>query len=249
MARGGPDYKASNSYYGQSLTDVGELAARIGSIDLLDRKGVVLYAEDFGNLLSPWYKTGPIGWEIEPVGELGYLNTIVTRFHPLIAGPGAGSIQKSMPVIQLKKYGFECMFRLNYTGAAAPGSFYMTLNYYSGTRVRGFGLYVDPAAEDIKYITMVGGFPAWAHLDNIPANFWITGNTVYYNYLKLVIDLELMRYDRYIFNSQGGSMITRLPTNTASTLAPHIDFILGVDGAPTLDNIYAANPILTMDEP
>ena len=43
MARGGPDYKASNSYYGQSLTDVGELAARIGSIDLLDRKGVVIY--------------------------------------------------------------------------------------------------------------------------------------------------------------------------------------------------------------
>ena len=55
MARGGPDYGASSARYTIfPVTDLGELAVRLGSPVAYDRQGNVIYTESFENGLAGW---------------------------------------------------------------------------------------------------------------------------------------------------------------------------------------------------
>jgi len=66
MPHGGPDWGTEGplaTVY--TLQDMAELAARLGSINTFDRRGNVIFMDDFESGLNKWEKGGiPVGWAV-----------------------------------------------------------------------------------------------------------------------------------------------------------------------------------------
>jgi len=249
MARGHPDYKGSNSIYGQNMTDVAELAARLGSTNVLERRGSVLWADDMGNLLNDYEVIEQGTGTVKPVLSIGYQYACVFQATPDDAIDPSCELSKRVPFIRLNKIGVEVMFALEFTALMLLTDPIIKLTYFDGVTAWAFQVDIKPNGHTLNLFT---GVP-YPGTDTIfytaPFDFWKSGAINLYNYFKLVIDLENKRFDRFVFNNFGGNLQAYPCSQVANPSAPHIELILGT--LPNVDNqrIFWANPIITMDEP
>lgn len=114
MPHGGPDWGTEGplkTVY--TVQDLGELAARLGSLDTFDRRGNVIFIDDFESTLNKWhvlYTAGVAKAEITAkYAHSGCFSAL------LKTDSGSGKIQcirHSMPYPVLSKLGFEFSFSI-----------------------------------------------------------------------------------------------------------------------------------------
>ncbi len=192
MAHGTPDFgltAGQKTVY--QLTDLGELAARLGSLVTFDRRGDVVALEDFENGLPPWIISlvgagsyGTLSMRYRDSGHCG-----VYLYVSAVAGSSAG-IYRAYALPASSKIGVECKFSfgiglqyLKLTGGFSDG----TTSYATGLRWNHPATTLQVMKEDKSYVTVASGDRLAFGLDA-------------FNTIKLVFDLETGKYVRAVLN-------------------------------------------------
>lgn len=193
MPRGQPDfgvYAVKETVSG--LADLGELAARLGSINTFDRRGDVVWFDDFENDLSAWYELG------NGTDHDAYMSAESARNGAfsckLITGKTLGQWSKIIHLgagLVISKIGIEVSFTL--TGDL--DEFKVRLVIYNSEFVCYPEIRYYRSTKELKYIDTEGDPITFA------TNVWLSPNSQLYHTLKFVFDQPNRRYNRVILDN------------------------------------------------
>jgi len=243
MPHGLPDYgliSARKTVY--PMVDLGEAVARLGSIDTFDRRGDVIWLDDFEADDDKWevYKYGD-----GALGEVSSLRARSGQFSMKLrtGKDGAQGINamRRFPYPVLSKTGVEFHFTVDPNTAYI----YLLFELYDGTYRTVYGIRYDKGANLLAYCSGPDVYTPFA-----------TGVNLYHNvYLfvafKLVVDLEGGKYVRLIVNNTTYDMSAYSPDKRGDTTTiPHLALAMEhFTGAEANVDIWADDVIITQNEP
>lgn len=205
------------------INDLGELAARLGSIATYDRRGNVVYLDDFEAPVLKWGISGDpfhTGWS-------GVLDSTSPRSGAqdlkLTTDAYSDNFVKALKQIQFRgsyRVGGEICFSL----PSANSDWRLEVGVYTGTRVVDGWLKFDYTAGRLYYMNSAGTYVELASSITLVSTTFTHYNT------KLVIDAETEKYVRLLFGN------TEYDLSAISCRAS--DSVLGLR---TFYNIYVYN--------
>lgn len=244
---GGVDYAAPKPV-GQvpigpvyTSTDVAELAARLGSIDTFDRRGNVIFADDFESGISKWTQDivtpgGSIEWSAERARSGAFSAKLVTA-----AGDGSQvGMWAAMPYPVLGRLGFEFSFMLaDYKIDVVD----IDTSFYDGTYRHRSIITWDSYTNKFRYFDGV-------EYHNLEPAIDIPREMILFHTAKMVVDYNQEDYLRFIFDSisfdLSGKSYGKSLSGEAPQLVTGIYILNGSTGATTA---YTDDVIVTQNEP
>lgn len=241
MARGQADFGAYTAEtYLAGLSDMAELAVRLGSIVIFDRRGKVIDLDDCEGTLFKWYPT-----------LVGDGAAIFDSTNPksgsqcikLTSGGGLGdhaAIEKRFPPLASQILGFEICFSQPDTDTYLD----IIITYHDGTNSHSGKLRIDFNAKTISYWEGAAIYTKILDVDEFHEG------TFFYYPIKLVVDLSLNYFKRLLFAGTEYDLSTYPLRTTGSGAAPHFSFTLDlVRRTGAGGDIYIDDSIITEDEP
>ena len=252
---GRPDYSAPapvGSFAKPTVyagSDVYELAARLGSPDVFDRRGDIVWMDDFEHGLNKWYSvTTGVG------GNIGTTTTVASRGDcslQMKAGDAIGSyarIARAFPLPKLGRIGAEYSFAINSSIITVAIWTYIavgTLQYlpyvYLLQSAGSFSLY---------YRNDAGVSTPLFEGQTIPIAS-LYGTRSIFHVLKIVVDVSTGYWTRIIFdNVEYDVHLQAMDFTPGWASAPIMELVLDTtrgaagDGITSLDNV-----LVTQNEP
>ncbi len=242
MAHGTPDWGVTaGAVTTYQLTDLGELAARLGSIVTFDRRGDVVFLDSFEDGLVHWLPS------VAGAGSVADLTTAKTRHGlyaaRLVAGAAVGRYgllewYGAVPV--MGRFGWECSFSLPST----IGSLDVILGVRDGTTFWRGWIQWDDATNELKYVDAAYSYQV------IRSGVELDHNANTFHVLKVVLDVEAGEYVRVILDDTEDDLSGIPCYQSASTWAPLFLNSVQVSGrAAATSTVYLDSVILTQNEP
>lgn len=174
-------------------TDVGELAARMGSPVVYDRRGEVIFADAFRAGLAPYATSlAGTGAEAKVAGLATDLGPFAAELIGGSDGAGEAVIRKWFSRTTLGRTGLEVS--IWYVGAF--DEMLVTLGRYDGTNAHLAALKIEWTSGVLSYLDSAG---AYQQLDT--NKVWATSDAVYHN-VKLIADMENDEYVRILYDEE-----------------------------------------------
>ena len=223
------------------VTDLGELAARLGSIVTFDRRGDVVWLDSFEEGLNKWAVT------IVGAGASVGLSNVRVRMGlfsaRLVAGSDSGryaQIEHPYAIPSLSNLGVEYSF----ARGATTDNLLTTLDINTGTR------FLEPR---IRYDDILARFlyRDAAGVDQVLATgVFFPSDDRRFNTIKLVVDLAAERYVRLVVNTVTYDMSgIAFSASNDSTAANARLFIRNTGDAGANRTVYIDDVILSQNEP
>lgn len=242
MAHGTPDWAvtagAATTY---QLTDLGELAARLGSIDTFDRRGDVIAFEDFESDFVRW-STSLVG-----TGAFAGLSTKKARSGScalrLVPGSTGGRLatatrRQNYPVAG--RIGLE--FHL--CNDDGDGRVRASMAFVNATSYKQFEVRLDLTAGTASYLNAAAGYTVFASSLNFGSG------TNLFHPIKLVVDAATGLYVRALIQDQAFDLSTISGYTPAASGTPALTVDLEHQGiAATNRVVYIDDVIVTQNEP
>lgn len=242
MTRGYPDWSnVRKSGLIVSLSDMAELAARLGSYVTYDRQGDTLYIETFRNGISAWTVSGTATtYRAVATANRVLRGPLAARLETGTDANGSCRVERGIPTSVGNRVGIASTFTL----FSPIDWFRMDMVVADGVNARQFGLRYDDAAQTLSFLNSAGGWTAFASgLDLNTAGGW------WYDW-KVVADLSTEYYGTARIANLGGDLSSQPIRKTASATAPYIGIALQVkttatgEGAANIDSV-----LVTINEP
>lgn len=242
MAHGQPDYGAytqKRTTYG--LADMGELAARLGSIVTFDRRGDVIWLDDFESDVQKW--------TFNQTGVGGALVSDATRARNggfcahLTTGGALGNIGATThrsPYQVISKTGFEISFTLN----GNISEYLFSLYFYDGVNYHAAIVRFLPATNTLE----VDNNGAWVQVATaIP----MAAALYLFHTLKLVGDFTaIMQYVRVILNEVEYDLSAYNLREALNPAGRQLSVALQLTtGVASSQGCYVDDAIITQNEP
>ena len=242
MAHGTPDWGVTA---GQSttfqLTDLGELAVRLGAPVLFDRRGDVVMMDSFEGGLGPWRST------LTGTGAAADISSTKRRSGSFAARLVTGNALNNESFLSLdvpygvpSRFGAEVSFFLD----AAMRAFFMSFNALDGTdNVLGQVRYYVQLQE-LRYLNSAGAEVVLQSGLNL-----LTAFNAFHTW-KLVIDVPGEKYVRLLVDERAYDLSAIALRKIASTEAPHLTIDVAAIGNGGGNQIsYFDDAIITQNEP
>jgi hypothetical protein len=249
MPRGYSDFGLNPGDYGQFSGDNAELAARLMSPVVFERRGRVVWFDDMAQALSKYQVSIIAPATLDAVVDSGFLNGAAIRFVPDAGTLGNPRILFTLPIIERTKIGFECLFRWVSNNDANATTFDLKFYYHDGNIQHEYRYSFRPDIREIQVyssLPLPGGFVT---VFTTPYAFWGTGTEVGTSYFKTAFNLEDFTYDRIIFNELGASLKAYTSIPTPMITRPRLDVLLRGNGNPATNPVFVSDPLVTLDEP
>ena len=242
MPHGLPDFGASTPKETVfALSDMAELAVRLGSVVSYDRRGDVVYIDDFESPVIKWTQA------LIGVGAAINLSAAIARSGSqslflrggTVAGASAG-ITRNLPTITPKRMGAEITFSLNRTSI----EWRWDILYYDGTNYhQGTMKFIDPTHK----LQLLNGAGVYIDLATIA----LTSGIVYQHTLKLVVDFSTDKYVRFMLDDRVYDISSYDLRVSASAIGPLLLAGYSVDAVANgpINDVYLDDFIFTQNEP
>lgn len=216
-------------------SDVGELAARLGSPVTHDRRGNVLWFDDFEGLLNKWDTIAGAG------GSVSLSTTecrMGTQSCKIVTGAAAGSqIRASVAYPSQSKLGFEIAFR-----AMSPHVIGFRSIVYTGQQQQKFYIQLDIDEGTLEFYQE--GFIWTNFASGLPTDF---SNCFYI--AKLVIDPVTGKYTRFVLNYQEYDLSSYISVAQDNLEPPRLVCHYIADSPGFCATDYVDGAIITGNEP
>jgi len=223
-----------------SVTDLGELAVRLGSIVWFDRRGDVILLDDFESGLPKW-----AGTYVGDGASVG-LSNVLARSGGwsvlLTAGSTGGrsaSITHVIPYPVLSRFGLECSFCID----DKLDELTMAFSLFDGVDFRTAALKYDAPEKALRY------------LDDVGYQDLVTGLELFHSGLpfwtwKVVANFSAGTYERVVLN-EAEHDLSGTPLGTGeSVVVPNIEVWIQNKGlAGENAQVYLDDVIITQNEP
>jgi hypothetical protein len=242
MTHGGPDWgQTAGSAVIYPLLDTGEAAARLGSIVTFDRRGDIVWFDDFEHDLRHWAPA------TNGAGAAADLSLLYKRHGAvsarLVAGSDGGAFAQLTSRVYLPGL-TRCGLEASFSIVDTTGYVNFTLQVYTGSRLLYAGLRWAINAQIHQYLDS-----ALVWQDLAVAQVAYTGTHAFHT-MKLVIDPTAERYCRLLIDR-----VTYVPANlvlngAANATPGQLNPVLtnfGIVGANR--TIYLDDVVVTQNEP
>lgn len=242
MSHGQPDfgmYSLAQTIY--KLTDMGELAARLGSIDTFDRRGDVIWLDDFEDNINKWLQltlgTGAsIALSNEAARNGGYSAKLVTGN----AIDNYAYILKRLPYPVIGAFGFEISNNL----ASTDIDIEIRLDLNTGSRLKQAVFWWSDSDKKVYIQTdTVNKLEVAAGVD-----LWVAVSL--FHTFKLIADFDRMIYKRIIINNISLDLSSYSLRDVANSTSPRLNASLWFHTLTAANKtIYTDDAIITQNEP
>lgn len=237
-----PDYGASQGYVHTAfISDMSELAARMGSPNYFDRQGVHIFNESFENGLG--------FWTTKIVGDTSYIRVsaqyVSYGFYGLemkndIVYGDSAYVSRFFPYPYLTTVGLECYIRHIEAGEYVA----VTLDAYDGTHRYAGTMKLNPTAETAQIRV---GADDYELIDIHPYHDLYSQQ---FHAIKIVINYETFKYVRLMIDAVDHDISAYSPYKIESDTSPRLGVFIGpFSPGDTYDRIGLDNVILTLNEP
>lgn len=215
MPHGTPDWgQLSATTQRYPVTDLGELAARLGALPSIDRRGDVVFTDSFESGLVGWlYVALGTGAQVGLSMGTAHTGLFSARLEPGDAAGGYAAIFRRMPLPATALAGVEFWL---YVGEAFD-TLVLAVYRYTGSEQTTWALRYDDQNNTIDYWGAAG---AWV---TVATDVDLFGNGGQWNALKLVFDQVEQKYVRAIVNDSEYSLAGVAGQQVASGTAEHME--------------------------
>ena len=222
------------------VTDLGELAVRLGSIDTHDRRGDVIWFDGFEDGLVKW------GTSKGGTGSAVDLSIVKARnglfSARLVAGSDGGRfarIDKTVPFPVLSPMGAEFSFQLQQN----IDNLEFIFDLFDGVNVTQYLITWDDVNNNLLYQDSAGVDQVFA------SDVSLSITATLFHTMKLVVDMEKKVYGRLILDDTSYSLAAIAALAVADVTIPAVRFRVNLIGrAGNNDLIYVEDVILTQNE-
>lgn len=241
MGHGRPD--ASNVVSTTDLyqvTDMAELAARLGSILTYRRSGEVVYLDDFSHGLAHWVDDSAAeGADITLQNDVARSKGVGARLDVPAGGAGIANLRGYFPVVGSERISAQAEFCI----AEAVGAVEIAMTHYDRATAYTWRMRYSPDTSILSYFDADAAYTALAD------PLYLTQLAHFFHNLKLTIDLSTGEYVRVTVNDNDYSMAGIAAYSTPSAVGPYVRVTFGARSAtPAARFVYLDNLILTRNE-
>lgn len=223
------------------ITDMSELAVRLGGLNWFDRLGTVLMQEGFQRGLVNWgHNSYPAAAFAVPSAR--YYSTIPysAMFVTTTAIGSYSGLQRSFPFPYIANFGVEMHFK----SIVAFKYLYWRLSFYDGTYCYIVQIRINYADSQLEISDETGSYVNIADL-----NIRIGANSPFH-VVKCTFDLTNERYVRLMLDEADHNVTDVSLRKVASGISPHLDMIIMLMPVSlTVNAVWIDNIIFTTDEP
>ena len=188
MPRGQPDYGiTTQTPVASGISDPGEAAARLGSINVYDRRGWTVWMDDFEGPVLKW-NTNIIGDTTEPVlsTDWSWMGEQSVYFVTAAVDDEFSGMNRIFPLLRTGRVGKEFFIRHD---SYTPFYFRSQVAIHDGTNQSRSELRLDTQAQTATIVTAAGNIVVATNCFNT-----VFGRT--FMPVKLVIDMDTDHYVR-----------------------------------------------------
>jgi len=240
-----PDMPDNYPYLPQStrfpLADMGELAARLGSMVTYDRRGEVIWMDDFGSGTSGWGHAGyGTGSGVKIVASPTGMGSYAMRLQAGSDGDMQAQLFRFFSPAYLGRAGVEAMLSFE----TDFDSFGLWLARFDGSEEHRGNIYLSMTGEQIEYVPKGTGRTRLGPLPDL-----VSGYGLYHN-VKLVVDFGSDEYVRFLIDDQEYDM-SGIPlwVADASDIPQHRINLVLYGRSGNNDVCYVDRVIITGNEP
>jgi hypothetical protein len=242
MGKDTPDWAGIyNNQYVYVLNDMGELAARLGSVYAYDRRGAVLWQTDFSHGLGDvTIPAGLLHGNVALVGEGCFSAPFCAQLTADGHSGGLIYLYKTLPPLRRSAIGMSCIFQPN----AFVDQLTLEVDYFTGTQ-RLRGQLVFDYVNSRVYITDSAG------IYDITASIPLPTLEYFYTFAKIVIDPTTGSYSRVVVNEVDLDLSAHALNAAVSVVTAQLRLWIQLDQLSTsLDSIVLLdNIVFTYAEP
>ena len=241
MAHGTPDWSGKILQSTFAIAeDLAELAARLGSLSTWDRRGKVLWGDDFNRGKEAWntYAYGT-GASVAVSTSYPKLPPFCCKLTGGTTATGVVGIRNYFGLIAVGKLGLECSVAF----LTAFDYFRLLLEVYDGANWHGSGLQISDTDDTLSYRDENGIYQELASLADLVAT---TGR---YHSLKLVVDFTNDLGVRAKLNGTGYDLSSYALPSVADVTEPYLEAHLFLKPRSGQNDVcHVDGVILTQDE-
>jgi len=242
MVHGGPDY---GIYHPKttiiSIEDLGELAVRLGSIVNFDRKGDVLWFDDFEDGIDKWVPTltadrGSIEWSSIHSHNKGFSALLTSG---ATDGDVIG-ISRWLPILVFSKIGFEVSFTVDANIKFIDFIFYLE----------------DGTSRHYARMRHIMSTHTWQYYDSggtyrdLSPTVELYKRDEFFHTMKFVFDLATLYYSHLKVNDTTFDLSDKKYRKTTLGTGYHCYFYIRVENNAAVEaTSYIDNVIITQNEP
>ena len=240
MPHGRPDwYDITPMIQVHSSEDVNELAARLNSPNVYDRRGNVIYQTDWSNGDSDWYVTPGGGASYSIDYEYSRIGGVTLKCYLTAAAADTVTVTKGMSIPYSESIGAELCWSMSGTPGYIDWSIIVAR---TPTKLTGTIRY-NYTSQVLSYKASDGSFVQIS--DTVDLRL----GPRYFSFLKLCIDKSTGKYLRCLVNDYPFSLseYELYPSAFAST--PYIEVkMIAYSSGVALSGIYVDSVIVTINE-
>ena len=179
------------------VTDLGELAARLGSVVTYHRGGIVLFVEDFADGMNRWVTVVQGAGDVVDLSLTRSLNGLLSA--RLLAASILNPLTRlytELPRQIPSVIGGEIAFSMD----GATGEVQLELSQHDGNTFLAGSVLYDPVNDLVRYIDSAGNWTTLASSVNL-----VTSDYVFHR-MKLVTDIVNEEYVKVLLDDQAYSL-------------------------------------------
>lgn len=242
MPRGQPDFGAmAVKEVAASISDMGELAARLGSIVIYDKRGDVVDLDDFEEPVLRWQSlTTGTGSYIRFDSASVKSASQAIKLHSVSEAYGTATIGKNYSILASEVLGFEFCFS-NLSDDIFLNTLFRILD---GANLKIAGIRYDPNLDKLYIYDSTGGYVLFA--SDLPL---VSENFIFHT-LKIVVDFSTGYYKRLLLDDVEYDISDIAIYSGANTSPPLIYSSIGIANMAAIGgDVWIDNVILTQEEP
>lgn len=242
MAHGTPDWGVTAGRVTvYQLTDLAEHAVRLGSIDSHDRRGDVIFLDDFEDGIRKWDVSSASGATALLVPSMARARGGAFSLR-MVTGTAAPTIAMAIYRDQfptLSALGLE----ISFTIPSGTAFFLAEFRFFNGTSLFTPAWQYSPATDEFRFRNSLG-------IMTLLANPILNTNDRIFHTVKMVVDFVTNLYSRIILNERIFTTGLGAPPSTPDATNPQLEVRLQLDvGVAGAQTSYVDDVIVTQNEP
>lgn len=227
----------------QNSMGAAELAARLGSINTFERRGNVMYMDNFEDSTLKWTKDVSISGSAVKSNAYTYFGNYSMKLQTGVSSGGWADLTHNFILPTSSKFGIELAFSFD-----SVDKITMTLGCFDGVNMHIGGLAYSARLNKLYYGYNILGAEGWTEFQNSVDFVEDYGS---FMLAKIVIDLNIDKFVRAIVNNVEYNLSAYNLITGSNAVAPRLMVDIGINNGSITGNVisYFDNFILTQNEP